>query len=459
VSASWLTVPERHPAHLLLLLGLLSLVSYITIVTIFPSKTGRLVQGDAVHHYVYLRSLVFDHDLQFQNEYVRLYRLKGDEPDVDWILHRLPTGYVRNRMPIGPAIVWAPLYVLTCGFVWLLDMAGWGYGLDGYGRLFQLSGGVSGSIAASVGVWVAFLTARRLYGDRTAIWATVGLWLGSSAWYYSLVSPMYSHASSMLATGLFMCTWARPQPRLTVRRYVCLGALGGFAALVRWQDAIFLCAPLFDAVWDIARGPRSPAERWRRSVVGVLACAAAALIVFSPQMFVWQVLYGRMLTVPQGPEFMQWGSPALVKVLFSDYHGLFSWTPIAVLAVAGLPLLVRRDPRIGIGASAIIVISWYANAAAADWWAGEAFGARRFVSCFPIFVLGLTALFDRVGERVGVMATVAGVAIGLNALLLFQYEIFMKGWRDIAPYPGGAWNLWVARFTVPVRVVLRLLGS
>jgi hypothetical protein len=37
-----------------------------------------------------------------------------------------------------------------------------------------------------------------------------------------------------------------------------------------------------------------------------------------------------------------------------------------------------------------------------------------------------------------------------NGLLLLQYETFMKGLRDIAPYPGGLYGLWIARFIVPV---------
>ena len=50
------------------------------------------------------------------------------------------------------------------------------------------------------------------------------------------------------------------------------------------------------------------------------------------------------------------------------------------------------------------------------------------------------------------------VPVALNLLLLFQYQVFMKGWRDIAPYPGGAWNLWVERFIVPFRVAARLFS-
>ena len=143
---------------------------------------------------------------------------------------------------------------------------------------------------------------------------------------------------------------------------------------------------------------------------------------------------------------MRWTTPALGPVLFSDNHGLFSWTPIVLVAVVGLLIMAYRDRVLGGALLLIFAVSWYANAAAADWWAGEAFGARRFVSLFPIFTLGLAAVFDRSGARLRVTAAIAVVAIVLNGLLLVQYQTFMRGWRDVAPYPRGAYGLWLARF-------------
>src|SRR5260370_368480 len=41
-----------------------------------------------------------------------------------------------------------------------------------------------------------------------------------------------------------------------------------------------------------------------------------------------------------------WSSPVFFSVLFSSNHGLFSWTPILLLALAGLFLFWRREPRV-----------------------------------------------------------------------------------------------------------------
>jgi hypothetical protein len=454
---------EQHPGRFLLAIGIACAVAYIAALAAFPKRDGRIVIGDAVHYYVYVRSAVFDRDLHFHNEYVRLYGITHPDPDTEWIYEPLPSGYIRNMMPIGTAITWAPLFLLVSLGVAGVRLAGIAYPLDGYARVFQVSAGVSGILAATAGAWLAYRAARTLFDSRSSLWAVAAMWLGTSAIYYSLVSPTYSHAASMLATSAFTFLWLTWRTEWNSRnwhlgRFALWGAAAGFAALVRWQDAVLLAAPALDIGIGLARGPDAFGARLARAAARGLVCAGAAVAVFSPQIFVWQLFYGQPFIVPQGDSFMRWTDAALWRVLFSDFHGLFSWTPLVFVAVAGLVPLVGRDARAGCGLALVFVASWYANAAAADWWAGEAFGARRFVSCFPLFVVGLAAVFDRWRARPALVAAVAGVPIALNMLLLFQYQVFMKGWRDIAPYPQGAWNLWIERFLVPLRVASRLWG-
>ena len=454
----WLAWPARRPGCTVLLVAAMFAVAYAASLVLLRKPDGRIVVGDAVHYFVYLRSLVFDGDLHFQNEYQRLYRVDAPGPDIDWIFTPLPSGYVRNMMPIGPALVWLPLYLLTALGAWIASAFAGG-AVDGYGRVFQASAGFSGIAAAGLGAWLTFQTARRAFGDARGIWATVLIWLGSSALYYSLVSPAYSHASSMLATSLTVYVWFVTAETHTWRRYACLGAAVGFAALVRWQDAVFCILPASDALQRAWAGDAPARVRWGQALARLSASAAAALLVFVPQLVVWQTIYGEPVLVPQGSEFMRWTSPHLVAVLFSDFHGLFSWTPVIAAGVAGLVMFARHDRRAGVPLLAVFLASWYANAAVADWWAGEAVGARRFVSCFPLFVMGLGGLMSRWRSRIERLVLAGGGLVLANLLLLLQYQMFLKGWRDLAPYPAGFWDLWVARFVVPIRIAERLLGS
>jgi hypothetical protein len=439
---------ERHPGRIIAAVAIVFAVAYTAGLVITPKPNGRVVVGDALHHYVQLRSIIFDGDLHFRNEYVHMYRLQGGEPGTEWVYGSTPTGHVRNLMPVGPAILWAPAFLLVTAIAWAGQFVGWGYPLDGYGRLFQATAGLSGICTAAVGVWLSFLAGADLFGRRAAAWASLVLWLSSSAIYYSVISPTYSHAASLLSTSLFWWVFIRTRERNAIARYFGLGVLAGVAALMRWQDAIILIVPAIDLGFRLRRGTPATGVLLRGIV-----CVLGALAAFTPQMLVWQTLYGQPFAIPQGGGFMRWDAPALGAVLFSDWHGLFTWTPIVAVAVVGLVFLWRRERLVFTTAFAFLLMSWYVNAAAADWWAGEAFGSRRFISCFPVFALGLAGLLHRWSPGLRSLTIAGGGAIAHTFLLLVQYQTFMHGLRDLSPYPRGAFNLWLARFVVPFDLI------
>lgn len=443
----------RHPNRTIVLVGTALLVAHLVAAIALAKPNGRVVFGDATHHFVQLRSLVFDRDLDFRNEYTRIYELRGHEPGTEWVTSELTvTGHVRNYMPIGPAILWAPLYLLVIGAQWVASMAGLGSAPDGYGRAAQLAPAVTGIMAATLAAVISNRVARRIADPASALTATLAVWLGSHAIYYSLISPSYSHAPSMLAGALFFAHWLTARDAPSVGRLAVSGALAGMAALMRWQDALLLAVPLIEAL------------RWRAALTtrlgGMVAAIAAWLVVFSPQMLVWRVLYGQPFAIPQGPSFMQWTTPHPWLVLFSVRHGLFTWAPLLVLATIGLVAWCIRDRRAVVPIFGVLVASWYVNAAVADWWAGEAFGARRFLSLFPLFVAGL-AWWLAGGSasqrpRPWRLAVVALLVLA-NGLLLLQYELAMKGLATVAPYPGDTVTMWLTRFVVPFRLAAWLM--
>ena len=176
-----IALPERRPGGLIAAIGLAFCLAYGASLVWLPKPSGRIVVGDAVHLYVYLRSVVFDGDVNFQNEYARLYNVQPTSGSgFEWVFTPLPTGHVRNLMPIGPAIVWAPLYLLVTLVVAALRLVGVDYPLDGYGRLFQATAGFTGIAAATGGVYLAYRAATRLFSVRCAIWSTLAMWFGSS---------------------------------------------------------------------------------------------------------------------------------------------------------------------------------------------------------------------------------------------------------------------------------------
>ena len=72
--------------------------------------------------------------------------------------------------------------------------------------------------------------------------------------------------------------------------------------------------------------------------------------------------------------------------------------------------------------------------------------------------LTLAALIDRWAPAANRVALAGGIVVAHTFLLLVQYQAFMHGLRDAAPYPRGAYNLWLARFVVPIDLAREWLG-
>lgn len=441
-------------ASIVAVIGMVMVATYVTAMAALPRSSGQIVAGDAKHHFVQLRSLVFDRDLDFRNDYAAQYGISPDSPESWWLFQDpTETGLVRNYMPVGPALLWAPLYTLVATVQLVLSWMGLAARPLGYEPWLQIVPGITGVFAGAAAAWMSWRLARRFVNGPAAAVGTLSVWLGSHALYYTLVSPAYSHAASMFTASAFCLYWFRPGATLSARRAVAAGALVGLCALMRWQDALALGVPL----WAVCRWQVS----WTRRAAAALAATASALAVFLPQTIVWNALYGRPFAMPQGPSFMRWSDPHLFDVLFSAHHGLFSWAPLLVLAVAGLAVFAWRHREWAPAVVILTMTSWFVNAAVADWWAGEAFGARRFLSLFPLFVLGASTWMQ--GRPSTATARPWRMAAGLvlivmNGLLLFQYQLFMKGLQAVAPYPSGGFDLWIARFLVPLRFVEWWLG-
>jgi hypothetical protein len=444
---------ERRPAWTFLAVGLLFAVTYVAVLGFFPRSHGRILDGDAIQYYAYLRSLVLDGDVDFGNDYQLLYRPADADAARDnvWLREVSAAGRPTNLMSIGPALLWAPVFLLVYAAVAALGVVGVSVPLDGVAAPFQLAAGVAGVAYAAAGSYFSYRACRVVYTQGPSCWGALTAWLATPAIYYSLVSPAYSHAVSFFASALFCWAWLSTRGDQRIGRAVKLGVLAGLVALVRWQDAVVLALPAVELVTEVVR----KRQRVSRAALLVTVIAGVAAVTFLPQLMAWRAIYGQFLLMPQGGDFMRWTTPALGSVLFSLHHGLFTWTPAVLLAIAGLPVLIRRNAVVGWSVVLVLAATVYVNGSVSDWWAGEAFGARRFVGATVFFALGLAGFFDSRfwRARPRLLRWAAAGAIAYNALFLLQYQLFMRGFTQIVGYPTSAREVLFDRLTLPYELV------
>jgi hypothetical protein len=138
-----------------------------------------------------------------------------------------------------------------------------------------------------------------------------------------------------------------------------------------------------------------------------------------------------------------WRSPWLLALLFSANHGLFSWTPLLLIATGGLFLFWRRFPTIGISVICVLLVFYYFMAAYPDWAGISSYGNRFFVSLTVFFVLGLAVVLDAIASHLR-SRTVASALLGaaLSIFIVWNLGLIFQWGAHLIPARGPvSWSV------------------
>jgi hypothetical protein len=393
------------------------------------------VRGDGVGYYAFARSMLIEHRLDFTKDWLeanasfRMGRIDADgriSPDQYTV-----TGHLDNHFAVGPAILWSPFLVVAHVGVLLCDRLGGHIAADGFSRPYVVAMALGTAFYGFLALIISFGLARRYLPERWAFLATLGIWFGSSLPVYMYFNPSWSHAQSAFTVSLFLWYWIRTRNARTWTQWVVLGALGGLMIDVYYVTAVLLLVPLLESLagyWAALRG--NAGESVTRLFSKNVVFSATLLAAFAPTLITKKIIYGGYLDFGYTEHWL-WRSPAFFKVCFSSQHGLFSWTPILILAVAGLFALRKYDRAAALYLIVVFFGYLYVIGCYQDWHGISSYGNRFFVGLTPVFVLGLAALFDWLArawqERSAAIlawsATAALVAWNLG--LIFQWGMHL----------------------------------
>jgi len=394
--------------------------------------TPRIAESDAVEYFSYLPSILFDHDLSFEDEYQHFYE---EDPEgrggfKETFLDRsTPTGLKLNFGPVGTAVLWSPFYLATHVGMVVFGALGADVEADGMSQPYRSAVSLASAFYGALGLFLSYRLARRFAEPLVCFTAVVALWWATPVAYYMYIAPGMSHAASLFTVAVFFSLgpWVMASP--SVRRWAAWGASAGVMALVREQDLFFAVAALVALVssWEL-----------RKSLLRAAAFGVSALVVFSPQLVVYQILNGRPLPSQHIQNKMFWYSPHALEVLFSPEHGLYFWSPVLLLFTVGGLLFLRRERVAGIALLLGLASQVYISGAVDSWTQAGGFGARRFVGATVIFAVWGATLFAVVASyirRAGVVA-LASVFILWNVGLMVQFGLGLMNrdrliWQEV----------------------------
>jgi hypothetical protein len=375
-------------------------------------------RGDSASYFAYLRSVAFDRDLDFRNEWERF----GQSPG--------PNG-TRNVFSAGPALVWSPFYLAAHVYV-LADrwLGGGVHEADGFSIPYRRATLLATVTVVLLGYSLLYGMLAALRGRAVAALSVTACVLASPVLYYTFHVPAMSHGVASGMAAAFLWAWDRARRAPSPLHWTLLGGTFGLLAACRWQCAVYGVLVALLAIDGFRYG--------RIRGGWLFASAAAAVLAFSPQLIIWKLQFGEALVIPQGRGFLDFSSPHWLDTLVSADHGFFNWTPLMLLGFVGLVTGLRESPMLHGGALVILGLTAWINGSVPyfDWAAGDAFGARRYTEVVPLMVLGVASLVD-VSSRVLRRQPLLAPAAALGLLVLWNLGLVShfraRKYPDAAP--------------------------
>jgi hypothetical protein len=475
-----------------------SLLIIALFLLLLPLSTPRIYATDEVQYFAYLRSLYFDGDLDFRNEYQHFADLglqNGDPAIFNALLRdksedppRIPTtGLYRNVAPIGSALLWAPGFAVADLLVRAANLLGARIPADGYSWPYIWAVCYMSALYALLGLLLTYQLAQRFAGAFDAALATIAVWLATPLVFYTYILMPWSHANGFFLFALFLTLWIGPgigrpgeaaipmtlaawRAQRSIGTWTLLGLVGGLMTITREQLGLLMILPAAEglvAYYAIVtnREPRAerrsllPGSRFsvpgslRRLLAGHTIFLLAFALALAPQILVYQTLYGRPRPSSTVAGKLDWLSPHFLDTLLDPAHGAFLWSPILAIGLLGLAWLWRRDRLL----AALLLLGFlaqtYINGAISTWHLSGSFGFRRLIDSTPIVVLGLAALLAWLRPRVGRWPLIAAalLLVGWNAALIANWAVLHKEIR-----PGLIWpDLWRWQIEAPARILAR----
>ena len=418
-----------------------------------PAVTARLYSSDEVQYFSYLRSIWFDRDVSFENEYLYFYQHNIAQSGgyyETFLVRETAAGRRVNYGTIGCALLWSPFYGIA--HLWTRATGGVADGFSPpYIRAVAYGSAFYGFLAVLLSIRAARLVVNA--SERSGFLAGLAVWLGTPLLFYMYVAPPFSHAVSAFGVALFVTVWLHVRREWSVSGTFLLGVCAALLAMIREQDIFIALGPLFDFGLALLT-PKSELLTTKRTggVAAAGAGVAGFFLGYLPQLIAYNGLNGYPGPAQHVQRKMYWYAPHGLQVLFSSEHGFFFWTPLAILAIAGLIAMASgrlkaasTAPRIALCALIMIASQVYVAGSVESWTVAGAFGQRRFVCLTPVLAIGLAALWHARPRRPAYhMALTAAViaCVWWNIALMAQFATGMMDRQRLEP-AKNAYNAFV----------------
>ena len=410
------------------LILLILMVAGFLLIVVFYGPTDNWT-WDPSFYYAQLRSPIIENNLDFRNE-----------TNTNSITTPVTvTGLQGSAWPIGPSILWSPFFLLAHLLVLLIIPAK----ANGLSIPYIALVSFGSAMYGIAGLFVLYKICRN-YGEKYISIIAVLLSLAATPlFFYIFHQPIMAHTTGFFVAAILYLYYIMLTKNQISGKWsgLIFGVLIGLSFLMRWSGLLFIIFPilyyLYQIIWSVRAKDN---HELRRLFIQIFIAMTSFTVTISPQLSLWQRLYGNFLTIPQdSATFVGSIFPInLFKVFFDTNRGLLFWSPFILIGMVGIIRIPQQQIRLSTSlclVSQVILIGYRV-----DWYSGGGFGARYFIELLPMIAVGFICLmrgFSRQPIRQVGLAFLTVILIVHQSVLLYAVEQSINGWLNFVNYLKG----------------------
>lgn len=347
------------------------LIFIIILVSTIQIRTS-LLGPDSINYYSIAKSLSFDRNLMFNNEF----EARGYHMTIT------PTYHIAEHHQISASLVWMFIFDFLKSI-----------GVTQEHNL-RIAINLTEYLLGILALIFIFKICIKFFEPRTAFLSILAVLLGTNFFAYITVLSGASHASNIFFISCFLLFYFNTYKERAKIDWLILGGLSGFMLMARRDSGLYLIFPVFDLFRYIKN--KNLKIALSRSLIFILGL----LFTFSPQISFWKIIFGKIFSRPLGESDYFTGNEFL-KVLFSSYRGFFFFSPFVGLCfVIGLFYLYKKEKILTFSSIFIFLTLVYGvGKLNFIWSAGTSFGGRYFLIFVPLFILSVASCFKRLSLK------------------------------------------------------------
>lgn len=375
---------------------------------VFGLNPDLIIWSDTEGYYQYLPSLFIKNDLIHMGYAIPL-----------------DNGMMFNKYTCGVAILEMPFFLVTHLFVKIF-----GDTASGYTSVYGMSIWFAACTYAYLGLVLLFRFLRNWFNKLPSLLAVLAIYFASNLFYYTAISPGYSHVYSFFVLAWFLISLDKFLKKPAFINTLFCGISIGLALLIRPTNGFYLllfCLYKVNSFSSLKARWKWIFNKWKYFLLMLLI----VFIVFLPQIFYWHAVTGKYFTYSYGysaegsESFIYWKSPKMGYVLFGVESGWLIYSPLFFFFLGGLLWTLAKKSHHSIAILILFLLITYANA---SWWCFTfscGFGHRAFIEYYPLFTIPIAFIFQKVfASRKKALIRVLGVSLVVFSMLNLRMSYF-----------------------------------